>query len=332
MIKVSIIVVTYNSERFITDCLHSLEGLIYGDKEIIVVDNASNDATQAIIKRDFPDTILVCSSENTGFAGGCNKGLQYAQGDMIALVNPDVTLDADWLDALVGISKEAQHEKTGIFASKMINITEDPNVIDTAGDGFSSILKSFKRGEGKSISQFDTHEFVFGACAGAALYRRIMIEDVGFFDDDFFLLHEDSDLNVRAQLAGWKTFYVPSAIAYHKVRSSIGEMSDICVYYSLRNSELVRIKNIPLRIFIRCLPGFLIGSLMDLIYFAVKHKKPGLYFKAKKDALKMLPVMLKKRKKIMGNKKVTNDYFINVMTPIWQLSFLKLKVRKLING
>src|SRR5208337_3264167 len=104
---------------------------------------------------------------------------------------------------------------------------------------------------------FNREEYIFGACAGAALYRRSMLDEIGFLDDDFFLIHEDTDLNWRAQLSGWRTLYVPSALVYHKVRSTIGPMSDISVYYTLRNSELVRIKNIPCPLFLLCLPSFL---------------------------------------------------------------------------
>ena len=86
-----------------------------------------------------------------------------------------------------------------------------------------------------------------------------MLEQIGFLDTDFFLIHEDTDLNFRAQLAGWKVLYVPTAIVHHKVRSSIGIMSDMAVYYSLRNSELVRIKNVPFGVFLRCFPEFILG-------------------------------------------------------------------------
>ncbi len=330
--KISFIIVTFNSADFIVDCLESIENLSFSNSEIIIVDNLSVDNTIEIIENTFKNVTLIKSNTNSGFVGGCNFGFQYASGEFIALINPDIILDSKWLSQMLSYAHTPEHEHTGSFASKMINITAVPHVIDTAGDGFSSILKSFKRGEGENISEFDAHEFVFGACAGAALYKRKMIEDIGFFDDAFFLLHEDSDLNVRAQLAGWKTFYVPSAIAYHKVRSSIGNMSDTSVYYSLRNSELMRIKNIPLGIFIRNLHGFIIGSIMDLIYFAIKHKNPGLYFKAKKDALKMMPAMLKKRKEIMKNRKVTNDYINQIMTSVLHKGFLMTKLKKLING
>jgi hypothetical protein len=109
-------------------------------------------------------------------------------------------------------------------------------------------------------------------------------------------------------------------------------MSDIAVYYTLRNSEFVRIKNVPFGIFLKCLPEFIIGMLTEFVYFAIKHKRFRLYFKAKMDALKMLPKMIKKRKVIMKHKKVSNNYLHSIMTSVWQGDFLKAKIKKLFYG
>ena len=194
------------------------------------------------------------------------------------------------------------------------------------------MLKGFKNGEGEQSIKFNKQRFVFGACAGAALYRREMLEQIGFLDEDFFLIHEDTDLNFRAQLAGWKVLYVPTAVVHHKVRSSIGVMSDTAVYYSLRNSELVRIKNVSFGVFLRCFPEFILGVISEFLYFAVKHKRFRLYIKAKRDALKMLPRMWEKRKIIMKTKKVTDRYLLSLMTPIWQKDFFKAKLGKFLHG
>lgn len=180
------------------------------------------------------------------------------------LVNNDVVLDRDCISNL--IKSFESHLDIGIAATKMLVYNGDK--IDSAGDGFSTSLKAYKRGEGSQSNEYNDEEYVFGACAGAAMYRRKMIDEIGFFDEDFFLIHEDTDLNLRAQIMGWKVLYVPTAIAYHKVRSTIGEMSDLAVYYSLRNSELVRIKNIPIGVFLRCLPAYILNSILDFFLVA----------------------------------------------------------------
>jgi GT2 family glycosyltransferase len=332
MTKVSFIIVTFNSEKYIADCLHSIENLSSADKEIIVVDNVSTDNTVQLIEKTVNNVTRIKSKSNIGFAGGCNTGYKHTTGEFIALVNPDVILDKDWLAQLLSYTSTPQHEQTGIFASKIININCIPHIIDTAGDGFSSFLKSFKRGEGENTSLYDKSEYIFGACAGAALYRRDMIREIGFLDRDFFLLFEDADYNFRAQLAGWKVLYVPTAIVQHKVRSSIGHLSETATYYALRNSELVRIKDVPLAIFMRCLHWFLIEKVAEFIYYAVTHRYIKIYFKAKIDVLKMLPRMFKKRKEIMKTKAVSNEYIMSIFTSALDKVFFNSKIKKLFYG
>ncbi len=321
---VSVIIVNYNGRHLLQECFESILNQSYHDIEIIVVDNASVDGSVAYIGALFPNVKIVELSENKGFAGGNIEGFKYAHGDYAMLVNNDVVLDKDCINNLL-VAME-QHPDVGIGASKMLIYNMD--IIDSAGDGFSTSLKAYKRGEGLQSNYYNNEEYIFGACAGAAIYRRQMIEEIGFFDDDFFLIHEDTDLNLRAQLMGWKALYVPSSIAHHKVRSTIGEMSDVAVYYSLRNSELVRIKNIPTWIFLKCLLGYISSSILDFIYFAIKHRKISLYLKAKRDVLKLLPDMLKKRKQLMGKKKVDNNYLFSLMTPLYEKSFFLMKAKK----
>jgi GT2 family glycosyltransferase len=330
MPRVSVIVINYNGEILIKDCLKALGRQNFKDFEIIVLDNGSLDNSIDEIKNFLevnpisPLIKLIPLGKNYGFAGGCLKGLDYAKGQYIALLNNDTEPDNNWLEELV--TAMDSDPNVGICASKLIVYGND--IIDSAGDGFSTCLKGFKRGEGREVSLYNVKQYIFGACAGAALYRRKMIEEIGFLDEDFFLIHEDTDLNFRAQLYGWKALYIPSAIIYHKVRSSIGKMSDIAIYYTLRNTEFVRIKNVPIWLFIRFFPEFIITIMAEFIYFVIKHKYFMLYLKAKRDAFKLLPKMLKKREAILKNRKVSNKYLINIMTPVWQKEFLRAKIKK----
>jgi GT2 family glycosyltransferase len=328
---VSIIIVNWNGERLLPDLFNSLKKQRYKDFDIVFVDNASSDNSNAFVERlsqNFPCNIhIVGLSENRGFTGGNIEGLKYCSGKYVVLLNNDTVTDENWLYELV--SAIDSHPGVGVCASKLVAYGTD--VIDSAGDGYATTsLKGFKRGEGEDSRKFTQQEYIFGACGGAAMYRREILNDIGFLDEDFFLIHEDTDLNFRAQLAGWKVLYVPTAVVYHKVRSSIGYMSDKAIYYTLRNSEFVRIKNVPLCIFLRCLPEFIVGMITEFIYFAIKHKKFGLYLKSKFDVIKMLPVMLKKRRDIMKKKRVGNKYLYSIMTSVWEKEFMRKKVKKLL--
>ncbi len=321
---VSIIIVNYNGRELLTSCLESIYAQSFQDIEVIVVDNGSRDGSVEYIRGSFPETLLIPLGENRGFSSANNEGLKVASGDYIMLLNNDVVMDKYCISNLCA-AMEAD-PATGICATKML--VAGTELIDSAGDGFSSNLKGFKRGEGKPAHLYDESEYVFGACAGAAMYRKKMIEDIGFFDEDFFLIYEDTDLNLRAQLAGWKVRYVPAAVAYHKVRSTIGYMSDIAVFYSIRNSELTRIKNISLGIFARCLPSYVLASFLEFLFFSVRHGRLKLYCRAKFDALRLLPKMLTKRREILSKRKVRNKYLYGIMTSVCDREFFSGKARK----
>jgi len=325
---ISAIIVNYNGIRFIGDCLKSIQNQTYSVNEVIVVDNASVDGSVEYIKKLFPGVIVINLLENIGFAGANNEGLKQATGEHILLLNNDAEADRDCIAGLVS-AMEAD-PVAGICAPKILQYGND--VIESAGDGFSTNLRGFERGKGLSSDSYNKEEYVFGACAGAALYRRAMLQEIGFLDKDFFLIYEDTDLNIRAQLTGWKARYIPSALVHHRVRSSIGHMSDTAIFYSLRNCEFARIKNIPLGLMLRCLPSLIIGSSLEFLYFAVKHRKPGLYIKAKIEAVKLLPKMLKKRKDIIRTRKVDNRYLYSMMTPVMEREFFSVKLKKFING
>jgi GT2 family glycosyltransferase len=328
---VSLIIVNYNGADLIIDCLHALENQTFQDFQTIIIENGSADNSLEVINLFLRQsairfrTNVIVSNKNLGFAGGNIEGLKHALGEFIALLNNDTEPHKDWLQELV--YPLLADPEAGACASKLVSL--EGNTIDSAGDGYAKSLKGFKCGEGESPEKFNTKTYVFGACAGAALYRKEMLNEIGFFDSDFFLIHEDTDLNFRIKLAGWKVMYVPTAIVYHRVRSSIGKMSELAAYYSLRNSELVRFKNIPFGVFLLCLPQFLIGMAAEFVYFTIKHRFFRIYFKAKFDALKLLPKMLKKRKEILKKRKVSNKYILEIMTPLLERNFIKSKVRKL---
>ena len=325
---ITIIIVNYNGRGLLQSCLESVYSQPYADIEVIVVDNGSCDGSIEHVRENFLRALLLPLSENRGFASANNEGLRHARGQFIMLLNNDVVVERDCISGLVAAMEG--DTAVGICAAKMLVYGKD--IIDSAGDGFSSNLKGFKRGEGRPSAEYDKAEYIFGACAGAALYRREMLDEIGFMDEDFFLIFEDTDLNLRAQLAGWKVRYVPGAVVHHKVRSTIGNMSDTAIFYSLRNSELVRIKNIPLMLFLRCLPTYVVGTILEFLYFSIKHGKLKLYCKAKFDVIKKLRIMMGKRRKIMGMKKVNSKYLSRLMTPVCNREFFLIKVRKFFQG
>jgi GT2 family glycosyltransferase len=326
--KVSIIVVNWNGERFLKDCLGALSNQSYVNCEIILVDNGSADNSVRFARENFPGVKIVALKENKGFTGGNAAGLEVAQGAYIAPVNNDARPDQTWLENL--LQPMLRDRTIGICASKLI--FESPRILNSAGDGLTTAGVGFNRGLGGNPLDFNAPELVFGACGAAVLYRRRMLEEIGFLDEDFFLYDEDTDLNFRAQLAGWKCAYVPTAVAYHVANATTGRLSDLHVYYHTRNLEFVWIKNMPTGLMIRLAHHKIIQEAGSFCYLCLRHGKWKPYFRAKRDALRMFPLMLEKRKQIQTRRRVPNRYVRPTLTSMFTFSFFRQKMKQLIEG
>ena len=326
--QVSIIVVNWNRAGLLRDCLNALCCQSYSNFEIIVVDNGSSDDSATLVKEDFPRIKLVELTENRGFTGGNAAGLEVADGEFIALVNNDACVAPDWLDKL--LRPMLMDSSIGICASKLI--IDGSDKIDSAGDGITTAGVGFNRGLGVDCRQFSSTEPIFGACGAAAVYRRSMLREIGFFDSDFFLYDEDIDLSFRAQLAGWKCQYVSDAVAFHKGNATAERLSDVHVYYHSRNLEFVWIKNMPGILMLRYLHHKLIQELAGFVYLCLRHRRRNAFYRAKRDALRMLPHMLKKRREIQRRRKVSDRYIRQILTPVVDRDYLRRKTRQLIRG
>jgi GT2 family glycosyltransferase len=283
-----------------------------------------------LIRKEFPMVNLIEHPVNSGFSGGNLVGLKMAKGEYIALLNSDAFPEPDWL--LHAVKGMTLSPKIGICASKLL--VNGSDLIDSAGDGCTTASKGFKRGEMKPAHRYHQMQYVFGACGGAVLYRRAMIDEIGFLDEDFFLIHEDTDLNFRAQLAGWKCLYVPEATVHHQVRSTIGAHSDLAIYYSNRNADLVWIKNTPFWLMLRYLHHKILSDLGSLVFFGIRKRRLGVFLKSKSkfDVLRLLPRMLKKRRQIQRMKKLSNREIAGLLTSFWEKGYLGERWRRLMKG
>jgi GT2 family glycosyltransferase len=183
--------------------------------------------------------------------------LEVAQGAYIAFVNNDARPDEAWLENL--IQPMLRDRTIGICALKLI--FENPRILNGAGDGLTTAGVGFNRGLGHAAAAFNAPEPVFGACGAAVLYRRRMLDEIGFLDEDFFLYDEDTDLNFRAQLACWKCAYILTAVAYHVVNATAERRSDLQVYYhtwSKKRKEKGKMVKVAIEEFLR------LNNLWDL--------------------------------------------------------------------
>ena len=252
---VSVTIVTYNSGRFIKRCLESVLSQGYPLMEVIVIDNASTDGTADILEQ-FEDRCLIrYNEENIGFAAAQNQAIGLADGDWVLTLNPDVLLLPNFIQALVDAGQF--DSRIGAVCGKLLTMTphfEIPErpVVDSTGIYFNPMLRHLDRGSQEvDNGHYLQYEYVFGATAAAALYRRAMIEDISldgeFFDSDFFVYREDADVAWRAQLMGWKCLYVPYARGYHVRKALPGNRRALPAainMHSVKNRFLMRWKNI----------------------------------------------------------------------------------------
>jgi GT2 family glycosyltransferase len=240
----SIIIPNFNGCHHLGDCLNALRRQTYPNSEIILVDNASSDGSVTYVQEAFPEVQVITLDKNYGFTGACNRGYEASHGDCVILLNNDTEVESGWLASIVDAFE--QHPEVGIVASKML-LFDRRDHFHAAGDfyrvdGLPGNRGVWQRDQG----QYDEPEQVFGACGGAAAYRRTMIDEIGFLDESFYFSCEDVDISWRANLAGWKVLYVPQAIVYHKLKATGG--SATASYYDGRNFLYVIWKNYPLEL------------------------------------------------------------------------------------
>ncbi|MBI4671253.1 MAG: glycosyltransferase family 2 protein [Chloroflexi bacterium] len=265
---ISVVIVNYNGAQFLERCLASLAAQTYTAYEIILVDNASTDSSREFVTAHFPQVKLVRSETNVGFAAGNNLGIRHARGEFIATLNTDTRVEPDYLEKLCAPMTAAQDAAAvGACAPLMLEM-ERPEMVDAAGIRVDRFGFAWNLGAGERANKFATTREVYGACAGAALYRRAMLDQIGWFDDAYFGFYEDADLAWRARRAGWKTVFAPRARVYHVHGASFGKISPRKTYLLARNRWWTMRKNYSLPSFVFHLPLILILDFVSLLQAA----------------------------------------------------------------
>lgn len=322
--KVTVIIPNWNGKHLLPYCLDSLRRQSFADHEVIVVDNGSTDGSQELIQNAYPEVRLLSLNKNLGFAKACNEGIARSSGKYVALLNNDTEANLEWLEQAVSALEE--RPDASCVASKIL-MFDEREIVDACGDYYTPEGFAGKIGHLDSASKFVDRGEVFAASAGAAIYRRSLFEDVGVFDEGFFMVYEDVDLSFRAQLQGHKFLFVPTAVVYHHLSSSIGLDSDASVYYASRNIEFVYIKNMPTKLIARY---FLlhIAAEIGLLYHNLRIGKSRPFLRAKVDAARGLPHLLKARQEIRKRSRISERELEAKMRPGW---FVR-RVRRTVTG
>jgi len=293
---VSVVIPNWNGRRWLPGCLGSLAGQTLAPAEVIVVDNGSSDGSLAYLAEAHPDVRVLALERNTGFAHAANRGLREATHELVALLNTDVVLEPDWLARMSAALARAPQAASA--ACKMLSL-EDRALVYDAGDILRRDGACEQRGRfGRDDGRYDAPGEVFGACAGAALYRRAAVLELGGFDEGYFAYLEDVDLALRLRLAGWTCAY-ESAVALHAGEGSSHRLPGGHFYLVERNTLVLIAKAFPLR----WLP-LVAYRQAAWAWHAARNQRLRWHLRGAIAALPMLPRALAERRRLRRDARV----------------------------
>jgi GT2 family glycosyltransferase len=270
MANVTVIIPSLNGYYLLAECIPALLHQTYKDFQVIVIDNGSTDGTVPRLKDEYPQVKIIENSVNTGFATAVNQGILNSDSPFVVTLNNDVVVDADWLECLMdAIERDPQ---IGMCASKLV-FWDEPSIINSSGICVDRAGIVWDRDGGLLDSPLTVSKLdVFGPCAGAALYKREMLDKIGIFDEAYFAYFEDVDLAWRAQAAGWRCHYIHTARGRHHHSSTSVKGSRFKNYQLGKNKVRLILKNYPFKLLWWYIPLVIIYDIFGILYQLAVYK------------------------------------------------------------
>lgn len=319
MPQVLVVIVNWNGGRWLGRCLQALRAQRFADFAAVVVDNASEDGSAAIVETlDDPRFSLLRLESNLGFATASNRGAAQQPGTpFVALLNPDAFPAPDWLDALLEAARA--HPGAAAFGAHLVD-AERPTISDGTGDRYHISGRAWRRDHGQPLDRSHSEPGeVFAPCAAAALYRREAWTAAGGLDEDYFCYMEDVDLAFRLRLMGWQCRHVPAAVCLHVGSAITGQRSDFSVYHGQRNLVWTFVKNMPPALLLLLGPLHLAMNAAALVLFLLRGQF-GVVWRAKRDAVAGLPAAWRKRRGIQSARRIgTRQLWPHLDKRLWPL-------------
>ena len=270
MRKVTVVIPNYNGIEFMDKCLSCLVKQNYRDFQVIVVDNGSEDKSELVANSytDRLDVSVIKREDNGGFSKAVNDGIRASESEYVILLNNDAYAHEQFVAELV----KKMDSDTRIFSAQALMLQEQNQaLVDSAGDYFSALGWGFSRGKDRVAELYKEDREIFSSCAGAAIYRKNILDEIGYFDEAFFAYLEDMDLGYRARLSGYINVLASKAIVYHVGSGSSGSRHNAFkVKLSSRNSFLVMYKNFAWWQWVLNAPLVFFGCLVKVIFFGKK--------------------------------------------------------------
>ena len=290
MSEITVVIPNYNGMKYLAECMTSLceRQENAPEYEVLIIDNASADGSVEYLEKEWCGKSgvrvrLIPMSENTGFCHAVNLGIRKAQSPYVILLNNDTKVEPGFLRGLYDAIRE--DERIFSVSAKML-MWDKPELIDDAGDRYCMLGWAYSRGKGRPAADYDKSVPVFSACGGAAIYRRSVFEEIGYFDEEHFAYLEDLDIGYRARIYGYENRYEPKAAVLHYGSASTGSRyNPRKTLLASANSIYVIGKNMPLLQCILNLPFFLLGFGIKFLFFC-KKRMGKLYLKGLAAGLK----------------------------------------------
>ena len=260
---VSVIILNFNGQELLHDCLISVLNTCYPNYEVIVVDNASTDRSCEMVEREFPHVKLVRNQINCGYSKGNNIGILRSIGDFVVLLNNDTVVTPNWLYELV---HEAKQNPDCFYQPKILFF--ENNRINSTGNCIQFFGFAFPRGMGViDVGQYDSKCEVSYASGACVLASRKLVETVGLLDEGFFTFYEDVNWGWRALMLGYTSIYVPSAVIYHRWGGSWGSDMSSKKFFLIERSRLASVfRNYSTNTLIGLIPLLILIELSVLFY------------------------------------------------------------------
>ena len=272
MIKSTVIIPNFNGIQYIQACLESLYGQTTKEIAVIVVDNASTDGSMELVRDQFPQVQLIVNQENTGFSYAVNQGILASQTPYVILLNNDTQADLSFVHELEKVMDQDKSKKLFSASAKLVSLY-DKSRIDDAGDYYCALGWAFARGKGKDADQYNSDCEIFASCAGAAIYRRELLEEnrVGMFDVEHFAYFEDIDIGYRAKIHGYRNRFAANSIVYHAGSATSGSRYNrFKVLHSAGNNVYLIYKNMPFLQMLLNAPLLIAGFSIKYLFFMKK--------------------------------------------------------------
>jgi GT2 family glycosyltransferase len=309
MKKVSAVIVNWNGKDVLSKCIESLLVQEYEDLEIWVSDNGSDDGSQTLVKEFYPSANLLENGENLGFGSAVNRALEKATGDYFLFLNNDLELKSDCVRQLVDLLKS--DKKIGAVIPKILyhRDSQEPDNIEMI-NSFGVLVNYTGIAYPNLVNQKDKDNLLLTetACGGIFMFSRKVYEQVGGFDEDLFLYHEDHDLSWRIRLGGWKLIVTPKAVCYHHYNFNKGVRK---FYQSEKNRLHIFLKNMEYKTLALIFPALIIVELAQIVH-ALMYGWFSLKVKSYFEILRQFPEIARKRRQIRYSRKVSDKEILRL--------------------